>query len=144
MPRTVSKRRAIIESESESESASDYEAPAAPAPKPTRKAKAPPPPPSESEEEEDLETLLQDAQELFTKTYERKIRRTKGKGPSVLPDNTNLYIKLKNNATGKSQWKVVVYGKSNAASDEALKVVEKHLDELDYKVSYRVEKPRLF
>lgn len=128
MPATFpkTKKRAAVVEESESESVSEE------------------PEEPESEEEEDLEELLKTAQEMFTKAYERKIKRTKGKGPSVLPDNTNLYIKLKNNATGKSQWKVVVYGKSNAASDEALKLVEKFLDDKDYKVSYRVEKPRLF
>jgi hypothetical protein len=129
MPATnpKSKKRAPVVEESESKSESESESVT-----------------EEEEEEDDLEALLKTSQEMFTKEYERKIKRTKGKGPSVLPDNTNLYIKLKNNATGKNQWKVVVYGKSNAASDEALKKVEKFLDDKEYRVSYRVEKPRLF
>lgn len=158
MPRTrteflskKSKKPILEESESEESSVSEVEEPIAPPQKKVKSKKVVEPEPEsesseeeESEEEESLETLLKNAQDLFNKTYEKKIKRSKGKGESVLPQNTNLYIKLRNNATGKSQWKVVVYGKGNVASDEALKATEAYLDGKDYKVSFRVEKPRLF
>jgi len=159
MPRThksdtvskKSKKPILEESESDESSVSEVEEPIAPPPKKVKVRSKKPEPESESseeseeeEEEESLDALLKNAQDLFNKTYEKKIKRSKGKVESVLPQNTNLYIKLRNNATGKSQWKVVVYGKGNAASDEALRVTETYLDSKDYKVSFRVEKPRLF
>jgi len=97
---------------------------------------------SSSEDDDNLSSIMTTSQDIFDSTYEKYIKRSSGKAASKLPDNTNLYIKLLNNETQKTQWKAVVYSKNNSASDIALQAVAKYLSDKDYKVSYRVEKPR--
>lgn len=98
---------------------------------------------TEDDDEDDAALVKTQTQAIFDGEYAKRIKRSSGKNPSTLPQNTNLYIKQENALTGKRQWVVAVRGQNNYASDRALQKAKEFLDAKDYKASFRVEAANL-